>query len=65
MFNQLAGRLDLAKSSFYSSTTPVTGVDYPQRAITSERRLPGFSQFIPGRHAAYSVLKTGDGAKPG
>ena len=45
--NQLAGRLDLAKSSFYDSTKPVTGVDYPQRVITSDRRLPVFSQFSP------------------
>ena len=45
MFNQLAGRLDLAESSFYDSTTPVAGVDYPQRAIVSDRRLPAFSQF--------------------
>ena len=47
MFNQLAGRLDLAKSSFYDSTTPVTGIDYPQRAITSDRPLLTFSQFSP------------------
>ena len=48
MFNKLAGRLlDLAKSTFYDSTMPVTGVDYPQRAITNNRRLPAFSQFSP------------------
>ena len=47
MFNQFAGRLDPAKSSFYDSTTPVTGVDYPRRAITSDRRLTAFSQFSP------------------
>ena len=47
MFNQLACRHDLAKSSFYDSTTPVTGVDYLQRAITSDRRFPAFSQFSP------------------
>ena len=47
MFNQLASRLDLVKLSFYDATMPVTGVDYPQRAITSDRRLPTFSQFSP------------------
>ena len=47
MFNQLTGRLDPEKSSFYGSTKLVTGVDYRQRAITSDRRLPAFSQFTP------------------
>ena len=59
MFSKLAGRLDLAKSLFYDSPTPVTGVDYPQRAITSNRRLPAFSQFSP-----VDMLKIGNGAKP-
>ena len=47
LFNQLAGRLDIAKSSFYDSTMPVTGVDYPQWAIISDRPLLTFSQFSP------------------
>ena len=63
MLNELAGRLNLANSSFYDLTMSVTGFDYLKRAITSDRRLPAFSQF--SLVAAYSVLKTGDGAKPG
>ena len=47
MFNQLASRLDPAKSSFYDSTMPVTGIDYLQWLITSDRRLTAFSQFSP------------------
>ena len=50
MFKQLAGRLDLAKSSF-SMTRPcqlqVTVVDYRRRTITSDRQLPAFSQLSP------------------
>ena len=45
MLNQLAGRLDLANSSFYDPIKPVTGVDYSQWVNTSDRRLPAFSQF--------------------
>ena len=64
MFNHLAGRLDPAKSSLYHSTMPVTGVDY----------LPGRSQVagdcrhslnLASQYADYSVLRIGDGAKPG